>query len=75
MPGGPAFLRPSTELTVRMCFVNFDGSVALKASMAIGLHNPLPEGFVEEHCVLTVGGIQVLKQWILNQKASVSHDL
>ena len=72
MPGGPAFLRPLQELTVRLCFVNFDGSVALKASEAIGLHNPLPHGFVEEHCMLTAGGIQALKQWILNQKASVS---
>lgn len=73
MPGGPTFLRPVEELTVRLCFVNFDGSVALKASEAIGLDNPLPSSFVEKHCALTAGGIQVLKQWILSQKASVSH--
>lgn len=72
MPGGPAFLRPVQELTVRLCFVNFDGSIALKASETIGLNNSLPDGFVEKHCALTAGGIQALKQWTLNQKASVS---
>ncbi|KAJ7334450.1 hypothetical protein OS493_014767 [Desmophyllum pertusum] len=30
MPGGPAFLRPVEELTVRLCFVNFDGSVCIE---------------------------------------------
>ena len=72
MPGGPAFLRPVQELTVRLCFVNFDGSIALKASESIGLDKPLPGGFVEKHCSLTAGGIQALKQWTLDQKASVS---
>lgn len=72
MPGGPAFLRPVQELTVRLCFVNFDGSIALKASEGIGLNKPLPDGFVEKHCSLTAGGIQALKQWTLDQKASVS---
>lgn len=72
MPGGPAFLRPVQELTVRLCFVNFDGSIALKASEAIGLDDPLPDGFVEKHCALTAVGIQALKQWTLSQKASVS---
>lgn len=72
MPGGPSFLRPVQELTMRLCFVNFDGAVALKASEAIGLDNPLPDGFVEKHCELTAGGIQALKKWVLSQKASVS---
>ena len=73
MPGGPLLLRPAEELTVRLCFVNFDGSVALKASEAVGLENPLPDDFVEKHCELTAGGIQALKNWVLKQKASVSH--
>ena len=72
MPGGPSFLRPVEELTVRLCFVNFDGSVALKTSEAVGLDKPLPNGFVEKHCELTAGGIQALKKWVLTQKASVS---
>lgn len=74
MPGGPAFLRPVQELTVRLCFVNFDGSIALKASEAIGLGEPLPDGFVEKHCALTADGIQALKKWTLNQKARVSQN-
>lgn len=72
MPGGPSFLRPVEELTVRLCFVNFDGSAALEASEAVGLDNPLPSGFVDKHCELTTAGIQALKKWVLTQKASVS---
>lgn len=71
MAGGPAFLRPIEELTVRLCYVNFDGQHALKASEAIGLQIPLPEEFVEEHCSLTANSIQALKQWVTKQKASV----
>lgn len=73
MPGGPSFLRPVEELTVRLCFVNFDGSVALKASEACGLKKPLPDDFVEKYCDLTASGIQALKNWVLCQKSSVSH--
>ena len=73
MPGGPSFLRPVEELTVRLCFVNFDGSVALKASEACGLKKPLPDDFVEKCCELTASGIQALKNWVLCQKSSVSH--
>jgi len=72
MPGGPLFLRPVEELTVRLCFINFDGTVALKASEAVGLDNSLPDAFVEKHCELTAGGIQALKKWVLSQKARVS---
>ena len=70
LPGGPDFLRPAQELTVRLCFVHFDGSLALKASQAVSLDNPLPAGFVEEHCKSTADGIQALKEWVLSQKAN-----
>ena len=74
MPGGPSFLRPVEELTVRLCFINFDGSAALKASEAVGLRSPLPDDFVEKNCELTAGGIQALKKWVLTQKTSVSQN-
>ncbi|XP_068695395.1 aspartate aminotransferase-like isoform X1 [Montipora foliosa] len=72
MPGGPSFLRPLEELTVRLCFVNFDGHGALKASEAVGFNNPLPGDFVEKYCKLTAEGIQALKKWVVTQKNSVS---
>lgn len=72
MPGGPSFLRPVEELTVRLCFVNFDGHAALKASESVGLNNPLPDDFVKEYCELTAEGILALKKWVISQKNNVS---
>lgn len=59
MAGGPGFLRPDDELTVRLCFVNFDGAKALQESRRIGIDNPLPENFVQEACTPVYDGIQV----------------
>ena len=63
MAGGPAFLRPETELTTRLCYVDFDGDIALKESIRLGLSQPLPEDFVKEYCTQMYDGIKVLKNW------------
>ncbi|KAK3106070.1 hypothetical protein FSP39_012043 [Pinctada imbricata] len=67
MAGGPAFLRPTNELTTRLCYVPFDGGLALKASRALGLDDPLPDDFVKEFCSNVYDGIQALKNWVLLQ--------
>ncbi|ELT91252.1 hypothetical protein CAPTEDRAFT_214481 [Capitella teleta] len=67
MGGGPAFLRPTTEFTTRLCYVNFDGAEALKRSRQIGLQEPLTEDFVKECCTPVYSGILALKQWVLDQ--------
>lgn len=59
MAGGPAFLRPVTELTTRLCYVPFNGKSALQASRDIGLDKQLPSGFVKEWCTPIFDGIQV----------------
>ena len=59
MAGGPAFLRPTHEFTVRLCYVNFDGATALAGSEKIGLDEPLTDAFLEEFCLPVVEGIQV----------------
>ena len=59
MAGGPAFLRPPHEFTVRLCYVNFDGTQALAASEEIGLEEALTETFLHEYCTPVVDGIQV----------------
>ncbi|KAI0221910.1 hypothetical protein LSAT2_026841 [Lamellibrachia satsuma] len=69
MGGGPAFLRPLTELTTRLCYVNFDGAVALGESERLGLETPLPADFVQKHCTRLYDGIQALKSWVLTQVA------
>ncbi|KAI8497233.1 hypothetical protein Bbelb_251820 [Branchiostoma belcheri] len=67
MAGGPAFLRPINEFTTRLCFIDFDGSHALKASKKLGLDVPLTEEFVKEYCQQTYDGIQALKRWVQTQ--------
>ena len=61
MAGGPAFLRPLHEFTVRFCFVNFNGDEALEASKKIGIDNELPKDFVEKHATPVHMGVQVRK--------------
>ncbi|XP_052284109.1 aspartate aminotransferase-like isoform X4 [Dreissena polymorpha] len=66
MAGGPGFLRPETELTVRLCFVHFDGSDALLESERIGRGTPFPEDFVRTHCTNVHDGIQKMSRWVIN---------
>lgn len=72
MAGGPAFLRPVTELTTRLCYVPFDGKAALQASRELGLDKPLPESFVKEWCTSVYDGIQELKKWVLKHTDQVN---
>ncbi|XP_052807101.1 aspartate aminotransferase-like [Mya arenaria] len=64
MAGGPGFLRPEDELTVRLCFVHFDGAKALAESERLGLERPLPDNFVHTHCTTVYEGIQRLVDWV-----------
>ena len=59
MSGGPAFLRPVSEFSVRLCFVNFDGKEGLEESRRLGLDQPIGEDFVKTYCRPTYDGIQV----------------
>ena len=59
MAGGPAFLRPVTELTTRLCFVSFDGKLALQKSRELGLEDALPVDFVRKYCSGVYDGIGV----------------
>ncbi|XP_078485934.1 asparagine--oxo-acid transaminase-like [Ciona intestinalis] len=68
MSGGPAYLHPLDQLTVRLCYINFDGTKALKASEAIGLGEHLPESFVETECSETYQAINLLHNWVEKQK-------
>ena len=58
MSGGPAFLRPEDEFTVRLCYINFDGALALEASKKLG-DEPITDEFLSLHCKPVVKGIQV----------------
>lgn len=68
MPGGPSFLRPTEEFTTRLCYVDFDGAAAIKASEKISLNTKLPENFVEEHVHRMYEGIKELCKFVLEHK-------
>ena len=68
MAGGPLFLRPAEEFSVRLSFVDFDGKGALSESKAIGLESKLPRDFVRTHCNGVYEGIKSLCDWVEMQK-------
>jgi len=57
---GEAFGRPPNELTLRLAYVNFDGTNALKESRLIPLGEPLDEAFLRAVCPSTVEAIERL---------------
>lgn len=61
---GVAFGRSRSELTARLAYIDFDGARALAASENIPLHEPLPEGFVAQHCGRVVEGVHRLAGWV-----------
>ena len=63
LPGG-AFERPSTELTARIAYVDFDGAVALDAVAALSPDAELDVEFLENACARTVEGFRRLAQWL-----------
>jgi len=66
MAGGPHYLHPAKALTVRLCYVNFDGKTALEASEAIGLENELGDDFLEKYCAPTLEAINSVASWVKN---------
>ncbi|XP_064643862.1 aspartate aminotransferase-like [Lineus longissimus] len=71
MAGGPAFIRPLEELTVRLCFVNFDGAEALRVSRNLGLEKELNDEFLKLYCTQLYDGIKALSSWVLAQLRTV----
>lgn len=57
------------RLTVRLCFVNFDGAKALKACSEVPEDNNinLGDSFVMEYCKETADGITMLCNWVKEQ--------
>jgi len=61
---GSAFGRPEEELTVRIAYVDFDGSRALAASERIPLDQDIGDEFMEIYCHNTKKGIDLLCEWV-----------
>ncbi|MBL4633141.1 MAG: aminotransferase class I/II-fold pyridoxal phosphate-dependent enzyme [Kofleriaceae bacterium] len=58
---GSDFGRPLSELTVRVAYVNFDGSLALKAAAQVS--GDLDESFLRAHCDKVCIAIDALCHW------------
>lgn len=70
MPWDTDLDQEGTErLTVRLCFVNFDGEKALRACYEVLGDNSihLGDSFVITHCKETVDGITMLCNWVTEQ--------
>jgi len=58
---GSVFGRPATELSMRLAYVDFDGTAAMSACEG---QQTLEEGFLQTYCKTTVEGIDRLCQWL-----------
>lgn len=61
---GTSFGRPEKELTVRLAYVDFDGSGALAASETHPLDEPLPEDFTRQYCFKVVEAVRRIARWV-----------
>ncbi len=64
---GEAFGRPPEELSVRIAFVDFDGSRALTAAEQVPLDQTLDEAFAKQYGGGCISGIEKIIDW-LNQE-------
>ena len=58
---GSEFLRPAHELTVRLCYVDFDGTSAMQA---LERGETLDQDFMHAYMGNLVKGIAMLKQFV-----------
>jgi aspartate aminotransferase len=63
---GSVFGRPTDELTVRIAYVDFDGSRILQAVSGMSDQGKISESFLEVHCPSCLNGIDRLCDWLQN---------
>lgn len=61
---GNVFGYTDNYLTTRLCFVDFDGIAAMKASEDIGLDAELPESFLQTYCPKVIDGSKRIAEWL-----------
>lgn len=61
---GTAFGRPEDELTIRMAYVDFDGTAAMEASRRIPLDERLDDAFVGAHFGRLVEALDRVCAWV-----------
>ncbi len=63
LPGVP-FGRPPEELVTRLCFVDFDGRLALAKTADLPLADDLPDALLEECCGDVLRAIDLMIDWL-----------
>lgn len=58
---GSEFGRPVTEMTLRLSYVNFDGTAALEAAKT----EKIDREFVEKYCPDTMASMRAIRDWML----------
>jgi len=61
---GSAFGRPAGEFTLRLAYVDFDGSAALAAAQATPPEEPLDGAFLDAHCSNVTRAAGLLAEWL-----------
>jgi aspartate aminotransferase len=61
---GSSFGRPSSELTARIAYVDFNGEEAMKAVEGTRENNNIDDNFVKNHCSNTIQAIDKICEWI-----------
>ncbi len=65
---GVDFGRQKDELTMRIAYVDFDGSAVLDASIDHSMGRSLPDDFSEKHCGRVVEAVNRLCEWITRSR-------
>ncbi|CAG0895313.1 unnamed protein product [Cyprideis torosa] len=65
---GEAFLRPSSELTTRLCFINFDGGPFLASILDRLPGATITDEDIRRFCPKTVQGIEAIKAFIMKHQ-------
>ncbi|MGD9299518.1 MAG: aminotransferase class I/II-fold pyridoxal phosphate-dependent enzyme [Thiohalocapsa sp.] len=61
---GSDFGRSPTELSLRLAYVNFDGTRALEGAAELNAEAVADAGFLAEHCADSMAGIERLASWL-----------
>lgn len=56
--------QPESDLTLRLAYVDFDGSAALDASRKIPLQEPLDPEFLRDHCPRVMTAFSRIAEWV-----------
>jgi len=66
---GTAFGMKSEQLSARLAYVDFDGVAVMEAARRTGTLEPLPAGFLSEHCAHQLAGIDALCDWVAKKES------